>query len=162
MLSEISGGNLRNAIPRAAHAIVGVHSSRKEDIIVAFNHYVADVENEYKATDPNMSLTIKSIDKPEYAIDSDTTTRLIRALYACPHGVISMSHDLEGLVETSTNLASVKMQPDSTSSFTVAESLLCACTVLRAWEREHDVTSVRISRALVSDKKYFSSIHFMG
>ncbi len=114
MLSEISGGNLRNAIPRAAHAIVGVHSSRKEDIIVAFNHYVADVENEYKATDPNMSLTIKSIDKPEYAIDSDTTTRLIRALYACPHGVISMSHDLEGLVETSTNLASVKMQPDST------------------------------------------------
>ncbi len=98
-----------------------MHSSRKEDIIVAFNHYVADVENEYKATDPNMSLTIKSIDKPEYAIDSDTTTRLIRALYACPHGVISMSHDLEGLVETSTNLASVKMQPDSTILITTSQ-----------------------------------------
>mgnify|MGYP001541187482 FL=1 len=121
VLSEISGGNLRNAIPRAAHAIVGVHSSRKEDIIVAFNRYVADVENEYRTTDPNMSLTIKSVDKPEYAIDSDTTTRLIRALYACPHGVISMSHDLEGLVETSTNLASVKMQPDSTILVTTSQ-----------------------------------------
>lgn len=108
-LSEIAGGNLRNAIPRDAHAIVGVHSSRKEDVIVAFNHFVADIENEYAATDPNMKLTIESVDAPEYAIDSDTTMRLVRSLYACPHGVISMSHDLEGLVETSTNLASVKM-----------------------------------------------------
>ena len=48
----------------------------------------------------------------------------------------------------------------STSSLTVAESLLCACMELRAWEREHEVNSVSISKALVNDKKYFSSIRF--
>ena len=120
-LSEISGGNLRNAIPRAAQAIVGVHTASKESVVVAFNEFVAEVKNEYKATDPGMNLTIATADKPEYAIDSDTALRLIRSLYACPHGVISMSHDLEGLVETSTNLASVKMQPDSTILVTTSQ-----------------------------------------
>ena len=121
VLSEISGGNLRNAIPRAAHAVVGVHTSKKEDVVVAFNEFVAQVKNEYSHTDHNMDITLATTDKPEFAIDSDTTLRLIRSLYACPHGVISMSHDLEGLVETSTNLASVKMQPDNTILVTTSQ-----------------------------------------
>lgn len=121
VLSEISGGNLRNAIPRAAHAVVGVHTSKKEDVMVAFNKFVADVKAEYIHTDPNMDLTIATTDKPEYAIDTDTTLRLIRSLYACPHGVVSMSHDLEGLVETSTNLAAVKMLPDNQILITTSQ-----------------------------------------
>ena len=120
-LSEISGGNLRNAIPRAAHAVFGVQKSDKEQVMVAFNEYVAAVEKEYVHTDPNMTITIESVEKPDYAIDTDTSDRLIRSLYACPHGVISMSHDLEGLVETSTNLAAVKMQEDSTILVTTSQ-----------------------------------------
>lgn len=120
-LSEISGGNLRNAIPRAAHALVGVHTSKKEDVMVAFNKFVADVKAEYSHTDPNMELTIATADRPDYCIDGDTTQRLIRSLYACPHGVVSMSHDLEGLVETSTNLASVKMLDDNTILVTTSQ-----------------------------------------
>jgi dipeptidase D len=112
-LSEISGGNLRNAIPRAAQATFGVPTSKKEEVIVAFNKFVAEIENEYKVTDPKAAITIESVDRPEFAIDSDTALRLIRSLYACPHGVVSMSHELEGLVETSTNLAAVKMLDDS-------------------------------------------------
>ncbi len=120
-LSEISGGNLRNAIPRAAHAVFGVSSESKEKVMVKFNEYVAAVEKEYSHTDPGMTITIESVEKPEYAIDTDTSDRLIRALYACPHGVISMSHDLEGLVETSTNLAAVKMQDNSTILVTTSQ-----------------------------------------
>lgn len=120
-LSEISGGNLRNAIPRAAHAVFGVSSESKDKVMVAFNEYVAAVEKEYAHTDPNMTITIESVEKPEYAIDTDTSDRLIRSLYACPHGVISMSHDLEGLVETSTNLAAVKMQDNSTILITTSQ-----------------------------------------
>ncbi|PWL61238.1 MAG: cytosol nonspecific dipeptidase [Bacteroidales bacterium] len=120
-LSEISGGNLRNAIPRAAHAIFGVSAESKEKVMVAFNEYVAAVEKEYTHTDPNMAITIESVEKPEYAIDTDTSDRLIKSLYACPHGVISMSHDLEGLVETSTNLAAVKMQDNSTILVTTSQ-----------------------------------------
>ena len=47
------------------------------------------------------------------AIDQDTTARLLKALYAAPHGVYAMSQDIPGLVETSTNLASVKMKPNN-------------------------------------------------
>ena len=109
-LADIDGGNLRNAIPRAAHAVFGVDSANKENVRVAFNRFVADVENEYKGLEPTLAFVLESVDRPEFCVDSDTTTKLIRSLYCAPHGVISMSRDLEGLVETSTNLASVKMK----------------------------------------------------
>ncbi len=112
-LCEIDGGNLRNAIPRAAHAVFGVHASNKEQVRVAFNNYVADVEGEYSDIEPGLELELESVDRPDFAVDSNTTRRLIEALYSAPHGVVSMSRALEGLVETSTNLASVKMQPDN-------------------------------------------------
>ncbi len=109
---EIDGGNLRNAIPRAAHVVFGVHTSKKEEVRIAFNHYAADIEKEYKGLETTLKLNLESVDKPELAVDSATTRNLILALYCAPHGVISMSRDLEGLVETSTNLASVKMKED--------------------------------------------------
>lgn len=120
-LAEIDGGNLRNAIPRAAHAVVGVHAASKETVRVAFNEFVAEVQNEYAGIEPTLALELSSVERPEYCIDTDTTTRLVEALYAAPHGVISMSRDIEGLVETSTNLASVKMQPDSTILVTTSQ-----------------------------------------
>ena len=112
-LAEIDGGNLRNAIPRAAHAVFGVATARKESVRVAFNKFVADIEVEYKGIEPTLHFELSTEERPEYAIDLDTTMRLLEALYSAPHGVVSMSRDLEGLVETSTNLASVKMLPDS-------------------------------------------------
>lgn len=112
-LAEIDGGNLRNAIPRAAHAVFGVDTARKESVRVAFNKFVADIEVEYKGIEPTLHFELSTEERPEYAIDLDTTMRLLEALYSAPHGVVSMSRDLEGLVETSTNLASVKMLPDS-------------------------------------------------
>ena len=111
-IAEIDGGNLRNAIPRAAHVVFGVHTSKKEEVRIAFNNYVADIEKEYKGLETTLKLTMESADKPEFAVDSATTRNLILSLYCAPHGVISMSRDLEGLVETSTNLASVKMKGD--------------------------------------------------
>ncbi len=113
VIAEIDGGNLRNAIPRAAHAVFGVHTSRKEDVRVAFNELIAELENEYKGLETGMKLTLESTEKPEFVIDQTTSSNLIRAIYSAPHGVISMSRELQGLVETSTNLASVKMVDDN-------------------------------------------------
>lgn len=112
-LAEIDGGNLRNAIPRAAHAVIGVHTSRKETVRAMLNNFIADVENEYKGLEPTLEISMESVDTPDFAIDETTSLNIIRALYSAPHGVISMSRDLEGLVETSTNLAAVKMIPDN-------------------------------------------------
>ncbi len=111
-LIEIDGGNLRNAIPRAAHAVVGVHADHKHSVMAAFNEYAAIVANEYAGLENTLKLDIQSAEKPEYAVDCETGMAVIRAIYSAPHGVISMSRDLEGLVETSTNLASVKMKGD--------------------------------------------------
>jgi len=109
-LCEIDGGNLRNAIPRAAHAVFGVATAHKELVRVHFNKFVADVEAEYSGLETGMNFDLSSVDRPEYAVDHATTKALVEALYSAPHGVISMSRDIEGLVETSTNLASVKMK----------------------------------------------------
>ena len=121
VLSEIDGGNLRYAIPRAAHAVVGVHASKKDDIAAMFNRYVADVKDEYADIEPTLELKLETVDMPDFCVDSETSTAVIRAIYSAPHGVVSMSRDLEGLVETSTNLASVKMGADSTIVVTTSQ-----------------------------------------
>ena len=109
VLSEIDGGNLHNAIAREAYAIAGVKNKHKETVRVKLNHLLAEVQDELKRTDANINITLESTDKPSQVIGVKKTKKLILAIYACPHGVIGMSHDIPGIVETSTNLASVKM-----------------------------------------------------
>jgi dipeptidase D len=109
-LAEIDGGNLHNAIAREAYAVAGVPYTKKEDVIVELNLLAPDIEAELKAVDPNLKMTVVSADTPSFVIDKDTTDNMLNGIYACPHGVLAMSHEIEGLVETSTNLASVKMK----------------------------------------------------
>ncbi|MDE6430913.1 MAG: beta-Ala-His dipeptidase [Duncaniella sp.] len=139
VLSEIDGGNLRNAIPRAAHAVIGVHTSRKEEIRVALNHYIADLENEYSGIEPNLKITMESVDTPDFTIDQTTSINIIRAIYGAPHGVVSMSRELEGLVETSTNLASVKMGADNTIIVTTSQR---SSVESRKWDIARQVEAV--------------------
>lgn len=109
VLSEIKGGNLHNAIAREAYAVIGVKDKYKEDIRVKLNTFLADVQNEYKQVEPGLDIALESTQIPANIINRKTVEKLILALNACPHGVIGMSKDIEGLVETSTNMASVKM-----------------------------------------------------
>ncbi len=138
-LCEIDGGNLRNAIARAAHAVFGVHTSHKEDIVVAFNRYVADIKNEYAGIEPTLELDLQSVERPDFAVDSCTTRNLVYALYSAPHGVESMSRDLEGLVETSTNLASVKMIDDNRILVTTSQR---SSVESRKWDIAYRVEAV--------------------
>jgi dipeptidase D len=109
-LCSINGGNQHNAIPREAYAITGLQPGDKEAVRIMLNHFAAQIENELKHVDPKVQLAIQSVDKPEKYIDPQTAEKLIYALHACQHGVAGMSHDIEGLVETSTNLASVRTE----------------------------------------------------
>ena len=110
-LCEIDGGNLRNAIPREAHAIIAIPEANKHDLRTDLHVFTAEVQAEYAVTDPDMELILSSEPARAKAIDADTTQRLLQTLYAVPHGVYAMSQDIPGLVETSTNLASIKMKP---------------------------------------------------
>lgn len=110
-LIEISGGNLHNAIPREAHAIVAISPGDKEKLTVIVNELNAFISDELKRVDPNVSITLSSeATNSRKAIDKVVAHNLILALYACPHGVLGMSHEIENLVETSNNLASIKMK----------------------------------------------------
>lgn len=126
-LCEILGGNLHNAIPREAHAVIGLLPAEKAQAVAILNKLAADVADELKRVDPGVKFSLEPTPRPSRRLNSDTTRRLIQALYACPHGVLGMSHELEGLVETSNNLASIKLIDDKivveTSQRSSTESL---------------------------------------
>ena len=108
-ISEIDGGNLRNAIAREAFANIIVPNRFNKDFIQYVKKFNAIVKEEYKINEPALLVSYQPTELPSFIIDSSTQERLLNALYACPHGVIAMSADVPNFVETSTNLASVKM-----------------------------------------------------
>ena len=120
-LSQIDGGNLSNAIPREAWAVAGIPMEGKEKAIILANILQAEVEAELKAVDPDVKITVKSTDAPQVSIDKKNADNLLNALYACPHGVLGMSFEIPGLVETSNNMASVKMKEGNTIVVTTSQ-----------------------------------------
>ncbi len=109
-LASINGGNLRNALAREAEAIITIPMAFKEDIRIAWNHFVAQMEGVFGEVEKDMRLELETCEMPETFIPADNAYRLIMALCECPHGMIAMSKEMPGLVETSTNLASIKMR----------------------------------------------------
>lgn len=120
-LADFNGGNLRNAIAREASALVGIPFDQKEQLRVDFNHYIADVEGELLQKEPGLKLELESSTEPTKVVDKITADALLNALYACPHGVLRMSDELPGLVESSTNLASVKFDDNNNIVVTTSQ-----------------------------------------
>lgn len=112
-ISTIDAGNLRNAIAREAFAVCTVFKGDKDDMLRTFEEIRTDIINECSDVEPSLCISIEPTELPENVIDEATQFDLVNALYACPHGVIAMSRQLKGLVETSTNLASVKFIQDN-------------------------------------------------
>ncbi len=107
-LSYFAGGNLRNAIPREAYAIFGVPERFKAEFMKRYRLFAADLENEFRFREPNFKITLNEMPQVDEVLDAKTQFGLIYSLVGVPNGVISMSFAVPGLVETSTNLASVK------------------------------------------------------
>lgn len=120
-LASFDGGNLRNAIPREAHAIIGVAADKKAEIEARLAEYTKEIENEYKGIELVVKFTLETVERPAFIVDDATAKALILSLYSAPHGVYSMSRDLEGLVETSTNLAAVKFIDDNKIKVTTSQ-----------------------------------------
>ena len=111
-LSDFNGGNLRNAIAREAFAIVMLSPEKSIELKSRLTIFEADVRGEYHISEPYLKISIEDCETPEFVVDTESTQELVNAIYACPHGVIAMSQDIDDFVETSTNLASVKFQED--------------------------------------------------
>ena len=106
-LSSIDGGGLRNAIPREASATVVVPQTAVAHFETAIREFEKIIEYEYKGVDEGLSVHVETVASPATVIDANTQWRMIRAVHACPNGVIQMSASMPGVVQTSSNLARI-------------------------------------------------------
>lgn len=111
-VADIKAGNLRNAIAREGFAIVAVPAENAESMEAYIKEMDATYKDEFHTTDAGVTVTIEPAEKVEKVLDESLQIDLLNALLVCPHGVEAMSQDIPGFVETSTNLASVKMAED--------------------------------------------------
>lgn len=113
-VSYFCGGNLRNAIPREAYAVFGVPMRLKDKFMNHYKLFAADLEAEFKFTEPNFKITLNEMPTVDTVLDAQTQHGLVYSLVGVANGVIAMSFAMPGLVETSTNLASVKFDKGNT------------------------------------------------
>ena len=109
-LASIDGGSLRNAIPRESFAIITIPLEIKDEFLKCLTGYEVTARKELSTVEPDMKLEALPVDLPPFLIDEKTQNNLFSAIYGCPNGVIRMSNEMAGLVETSTNLAIVKSE----------------------------------------------------
>jgi len=106
-ISEIDGGSLRNAIPRESKAIVAIDAVHKDAFLNEMNTLAESIQKENKTLEPDLMIEVEACELPEFIMDLGVQEGLTRALYAALNGVYRMSADIEGLVETSNNIARV-------------------------------------------------------
>ncbi|MAO47110.1 MAG: cytosol nonspecific dipeptidase [Crocinitomicaceae bacterium] len=112
-VAEINGGGLRNAIPREAEAVIVVASADVDGLNSAIEATAAELNAEYKVTDPELTVNVNPAEMPATALPEDVQNALLLAIQACPVGIHRMSPDIEGLVQTSNNLARVDVKNGS-------------------------------------------------
>lgn len=106
-IAEISGGSLRNAIPRESNAKVIVASMYDEAFVFDMQEMIADIQAEFKTMEPNLTVEIVKSDLPSKVMDLGVQEGLLRGIYAAHNGVYRMTADIKDLVETSNNIARV-------------------------------------------------------
>ncbi|WP_346854677.1 aminoacyl-histidine dipeptidase [uncultured Draconibacterium sp.] len=120
-LADFNGGNLRNAIAREAFGVITIPESVKDQVISDIQKLSDAIRVEFEISEPGLQITCETIECPATCIDLDTQQKLVNSIYACPHGVLEMSSRMEGMVETSTNLASVKFIGDNKIQVTTSQ-----------------------------------------
>jgi len=111
-IAEINGGSAQNAIPREAAALVVVNPSRESEL----KSLIATAETGYQADlggfDSGLRITVERVERPGKVLDATDAKQAVALLASLHHGVIAMSPDVPGLVQTSTNLATVTTKGD--------------------------------------------------
>ena len=126
-LAGLGGGTLRNAIPREAFASVYMPSNLIKPAVAEAQRIFAEIKKEYAVTDPDAAMVFEVADPltvaktPDY-ISQDQAVAYLRALLLCPDGVVRMSSEIPGLVETSNNLSIVRLYGGNFSVKTLMRS----------------------------------------
>lgn len=130
----IKGGTKRNAIPREAFAILGI----EEEALKIFAEKEEKIFSlEYKGIDPDLNITIEKVNPEFKPFEDKFKEKLINFLVTIPHGVLKMSFDIKGLVETSTNFAIIETKEKEVEIATsqrssVSSGLIWASDILKS------------------------------
>lgn len=106
-VASIDSGGLRNAIPREGSAIITINEAAVEELAVFMESRTAELKAEHSTTDPNLTVSLEPVERPEKQLEEVFQDMLLRAVSACPHGIYRMSPDIVDLVQTSSNTARV-------------------------------------------------------
>jgi dipeptidase D len=123
-LAEVNGGSAHNAIPREAVALVVLDPSHESEL----KSLVATAEAGYKAElggfDSELQITVEKAERPGMVLDANDAKRTAALLACVHHGILAMSPDVPGLVQTSTNLATVTTKGDMVEIVTSQRSAI--------------------------------------
>ncbi|MBS3738497.1 MAG: aminoacyl-histidine dipeptidase [Psychroflexus sp.] len=109
-LSKFVGGGLRNAIPRESTGIFVIANDDIDAFKASFKNLTEEIQSEYQSLEPQMSIQLKACGTPKSILSSDVQDLIIKSLQAAHNGVYRMSPDIDGLVETSNNIAKVHIE----------------------------------------------------
>ncbi|KAB7895604.1 beta-Ala-His dipeptidase [Rouxiella sp. S1S-2] len=123
-LLDLTGGTLRNAIPREAVAQLAIPADKVEAFKAAADAFQATVQFELAAVEKNIKLVIEALNSDAKALNKDSQSRFLGLLNATPNGVIRMSDDVKGVVETSLNVGVVTMTESEAEIVCLVRSLI--------------------------------------
>ncbi len=106
-IASVDGGGLRNAIPREAEAVVLFAKEQQEAVVAALAAYEKMIIKEFEDIEDNIQISAEEVAMPQEVMPATLSANLVKAIIACPDGVQKMSISMEGLVQTSTNMARV-------------------------------------------------------
>lgn len=122
-LTELNGGSLRNAIPREANASFVIEASKVDALKGFLVSQLETVKASLKVVEPDLALSLIAPETFDTCWTQDSQLSVLRALNACTNGVIRMSDDIEGIVETSSNLGVLRTKGNKFNALVLIRSL---------------------------------------
>jgi len=103
-LTELNGGSLRNAIPREADASFVIASQQIEAFQASLTEYLTTLQSNLSAVETDIDMLLIAPEEFDQCWTLDCQQKILKSITACPNGVLRMSDDIEGVVETSLNI----------------------------------------------------------
>jgi dipeptidase D len=112
-VGALQGGNKRNAIPREATAVIAADAARQAELEAAVARLEQESRQALGAFDPGLRVSLEPVALPARVIETGDARAIVSTLFSLAHGVVAMSPDIPGLVQTSTNLGVVDTRDDA-------------------------------------------------
>lgn len=121
-VANFDGGSAPNAIPRESHATIVVAKNNKDKLLKFIDEFTKTTKHELAKKDDGLTIQASTISMPKKVFTKNSLEKICKAIYICPNGVFSMSADIPGLTETSTNIGIIKTTDKNVELYTLQRS----------------------------------------